>query len=68
MNDPDEHTLANRRAAMELARQAAMRGDPIAGALFELESAAATTHGGQFLATTAQDFRDEDEDDEMRPF
>jgi len=68
MSDPDPDTLANRRAAMELARQAAQEGDGIAGALFELESIAHTIPGGGFMATTAQDMRDEDEDDEIRPF
>jgi len=53
---------------MELARQAAQEGDGIAGALFELESIAHTIPGGGFMATTAQDMRDEDEDDEIRPF
>lgn len=68
MTGPDEHTLANRRAAIELAREAAMHGDPIAGALFELKSAAGMIPGGSFLATTGQDFRDEDEDDYERPY
>lgn len=45
-----------------------MRGDPIAGALFELESAAHALPGGGFVATTGQDFRTEDEDDDIRPF
>ncbi len=52
---------------MDLARKAAIRGDGIAGAMFELESIA-SKYGLGYLAKTAQDWRDEDEDDEMRPF
>lgn len=63
-----KETINNRKAAMALARDAAIGGDGIAGAMFELESAAHTVPGGGFIATTAQDFRDEDEDDDVRPF
>lgn len=61
------HLMSNRQAAMNAVRDAAMKGNGIAGALFELESAAHSAGLG-FIATTAQDFRDEDEDDNIRPF
>lgn len=62
----DNETLANRKAAMELTRLAAQRGDGIAGALFELESAADKLPGGGIAQTL--DYRDEDEDDDERPY
>jgi hypothetical protein len=39
-NDIDtdlDETMRNRKAAMEMAREAAFRGDPLAGSLFALE-------------------------------
>lgn len=60
--------MENRRAADELMRESAMKGDGIAGAYFELESAALQTPAGPFIAGTAYDYRDEDEDDHIRPF
>lgn len=47
----------NREAAMALVREAAMHGNPIAGALFELESWASQTSWGRYTVTTMQDFR-----------
>jgi hypothetical protein len=59
--------LANRKAQREAIRKAAMKGDRICGALFELESLA-HENGLGFVVTIAQDMRDPDEDDDMRPF
>lgn len=62
-------TVENRIAAMDLVRRQAICGDPTCAALFELESVAHSMGPfGSFIATTAQDWRDEDEDDEIRPF
>ena len=64
-----KETIENRKAAMDLVRRQAISGDPICGALFELESLAHSMGGAaSFMATTAQDWRDEDEDDDMRPY
>jgi hypothetical protein len=61
--------IENRKAAMELARRQATAGDPICGALFQLESLAHSLGGAaSFMAATAQDWRDEDEDDDIRPY
>jgi hypothetical protein len=59
--------IQNRKAAMEMVRKQAQRGCGICGAMFELESAAHAAGLG-FMATTAIDWRDEDSDDEMRPY
>lgn len=65
MNDPFEEILENRRAALELARNAAMRGDPICGAMFALKDLARDVD--PFLETEIG-YRDEDEDDDIRPY
>ena len=49
-------------------RQAAVEGCGIAGAYFELDSAARQTPEGSFIVGTAYDFREEDEDDNLRPY
>ena len=65
----DKNVIDNRKAAMDMAREQALSGDPVCGGLFELESLAHSLGGGaSFMATTAQDWRDEDEDDDMRPY
>ncbi len=61
-------TIKNRKAMLDAARDAAIGGDPICGAMFALESLARGVHGGGFIATTAQDWRDEDDDDDIRPY
>lgn len=48
-------------------RQAAMRGDGIAGAYFELESLARKTTEGSFIVDTEILLSDEDWDD-VRPY
>jgi hypothetical protein len=64
-----KEVIENRKVAMDLARRQALSGDPVCGGLFALESLAhSMTGGATFMATTAQDWRDEDEDDEMRPY
>lgn len=60
--------MDNRRAADELMRKAAIEGDGIAGAYFELESDAHSIPGGSYIVGTAYDERDEDEDDNQRPY
>lgn len=60
--------MKNRRAADDLMRQAAMQGDGICGAYFELESVARQTDWGSFIVGTAYDYREEDEDDNLREF
>ena len=62
-----DEVIANRKAAKQLAWDQALRGDPICGGLFALESMAQAAGLG-YEATTMQDWRDEDEDDEIRPF
>jgi hypothetical protein len=63
---PDPETLANRQAAQELIRAAARRGDPVCGALGALEAEArASGNGFEYVLGTAQDFRDEKEDEEL---
>lgn len=57
---PTKHTLDNRKAGDALMREAAMRGEEIAGAFFELQS---ITGGIQ----TSVDYDDEDWDD-VRPY
>lgn len=62
-----EEAIANRKIALEMARNAASRGDGVCGGLFALESAAHAAGLG-FLATTAQDYDDDDEDIDVRPY
>lgn len=68
--DPDawtaEERAENRRAAMDLAREAAMRGDPIAGAFFGFESLIRRDEYGRFLVEFG-DYEDSDYDD-IRPY
>jgi len=60
-----EAAIENRQAARRLAEQQAISGDGICGAMFTLESIAHAAGLG-YVATTAQDFSDEN--DEERPF
>lgn len=64
---PTGDTLKNRKAGDALMRQAAMRGDGIAGAYFELESLARKTTEGSFIVDTEILLSDEDWDD-VRPY
>jgi len=66
-NSIESETITNRTAALNLARRNAARGDTICGSLFALESMASSVGLG-FMATTAQDWRDEDEEDDIRPY
>jgi hypothetical protein len=66
--EPDEHTMENRRAADALMREAAQRGCPIAGAAFELLHTASLDPATRFVTQTGYDYRDVDEDDDMRPY
>jgi len=58
---PTQHTLDNRAAGDALMRKAAMYGDEIAGAYFELESWA--KQNGLGFVTTEVDYDPEDWDD-----
>lgn len=60
-----EELIEDRKAALSLATDAAIRGDPICGGMFALESLA-QRNGLGFIATTMQDY--DDEDDSIRPF
>ena len=62
-----DETIANRKAAMEMVHEAALRGDEACAGLFELESMAQSCGLG-FMATTAQDWADEEEDEDVRPY
>lgn len=64
---PFEHVLENRKAARDIAWDAAAQGDGTAGALFALESMAHAAGLG-YMVETADQYRDPDEDDEIRPF
>lgn len=66
-NDPSPETIANRRAARALAIDQAMRGDPICGAYFALEALARSAPEGAFLVDF-QDYEDETDEDDMRPY
>lgn len=61
-----DETIKNRLAAKRLMQDQAIKGDSIAGATCALESIAHDAGLG-FLAATAQDYS-EDDDDEIRPF
>lgn len=67
-DDPEgsEERIANRKAAMDMARKAAMQGDPIAGAYFSFESFIRKDPYGDFLIEFG-DYMD-DEDDDFRPY
>lgn len=62
-----DEILKNRLAQEALRREAAMRGDPIAGALFELESWASQDPAGRFIVDSFN-YRDKDELDDERPY
>lgn len=58
---PTKETLKNRKAGDALMREAAMQGDGIAGAFFELQSQA-----GESVKTSVD--YDDDEWDDVRPY
>ena len=63
-----EETVQNKKAAEDLARSQAMRGDKICGAWFALKDLARrATPGGNYLVETMYEYSD-DEDDDIRPF
>lgn len=66
-NSLSPEVLANRQAQNAMLHDAAVKGDPIAGAVFELESLA-HQEGLGFIATTGFDYRDEDDLDDLRPY
>lgn len=68
MKDLDNETIQNRQAAMELLPRQAMRGDKIAGGLFALKSLAGQVPGGNYIANTMQDYGNECEEDDFRPY
>ena len=62
-------TIKNRKAVDDLIRKQARAGDPICSSLLELESFAHHAGGGaSFMATTAYDWRNEDAEDDLRPY
>lgn len=65
---PDKETIENRQAAMDLVHRAAIKGDKICGAYFALKDLAGTIPGGNYIAGTMQDYGDETEDDDIRPY
>ncbi len=62
--------LKNRLAATELARQAAMKGNPVCGAYFAAMDEIRSRGGeyGRFLADFADYFDDDDDDADQRPY
>lgn len=60
-----EHAIENRKAARQMALNAAIKGNAVCGAMFAMESMASDAGLG-FLATTAQEYSDDDDD--IRPF
>lgn len=58
-----EEAVANRKAAREMARDAAMRGNPICGGYFALRDL-------HWMAAQIDDFADYDDsnDDDIRPY
>jgi len=68
MKDPDDETIENRQAANDLMHRQAIRGDKICGAYFALKSLAGIIPGGNYIAGTMQDYGDEDDNDDMRPY
>lgn len=64
--EEDNERIVNRKAAMDLARNAALKGDPIAGAYFGFESLIRKDLYGDFLVEFS-DYADDDDDD-CRPY
>jgi len=68
MKDPDEEVLANRRAAKKLMNRQAKRGCRISAAVNDLLLASMQHGSTAYLAQTGYDYRDEDEEDDIREF
>lgn len=66
--DPTPETLANRRAGTEMVREAALRGNDIAGMLASLEALALSTPYGHAVMNAVDHADDDDGWDDIRPY